>query len=401
MLSKTASPPVVLLFRSSLCEMSKREFSGIMRFAHGAKWNVQTIEFDNAAGNRFRETGVGDVDMAQMLKFWTPSGCIVECGGKRSKLPRKLFGKTPVVFLDSYPELMGTDAVCVSSDAEAISTAAARELLALGFSDYAFVEWPGGRLWSMDRCRAFEKIVRQHGRRIHVFQGHENVADVIAYGQELSKWLKSLPKPCGVFAANDFIAERVLSVCVSCGIAVPTDVAVLGVDDDEEICENAVVSLSSVRPDSEASGYIAASLLDHLMKHPRAAHPSVACGAPILKRRASTRAGTKGDARAIKALDYIRLHACDGLARPDVIAVMGCSSRLADLRFKETAGHSILDEIHLVRLDKAKVLLRGCSVSMPEIAERCGYASLDDFRRVFRRYCAMTVGQWLSRNKLL
>lgn len=394
MADKTGKQPLVLLFRGSLCEMSRREFSGIMRYVHDAQWKVQTVEYASAAGNRFRAAGGDDLDVARLLDFWKPSGCIVECMGQASKFPQRLFGRTPVVFLDSYPELMGRNSLCVSSDADRIAEVAARELLRLDFADYAYVPWPDDTLWSRGRGIAFERLVALNGRRFHRYDGHAKIADVMAYDRELSAWLSTLPRPCGVFAANDCVARRVLEACGTVGIPVPDELAIIGVDDDEDLCENASVSLSSVRADSEASGFSAAGLLDRRMRRPRARLVSVVCGAPVLVRRASTRRYACGDGRVVRALEHIRLHACEGIGRPDVIAVMGCSPRLADIRFRETTGHSILDEIHGVRLEKAKLLLGSARPDLARIASACGYASLDDFRRVFRRYLGTTPSKW-------
>ena len=383
--------PVVLLFRGSLCEMSCREFEGISKFAHTAGWSLQTIEFATAADTRFREKTDCDVDVKALLRFWKPAGCIVECSGRASRLPPRLFGHVPVVFLDSHPSASGRGTVCVSSDAVAIASLAARELLSAGFQDYAYVPWPEDTVWSRERGEEFARLVRMNGKRLHVFSGRAKVSQMIEHQRELARWCTSLPKPCGVFAANDTIAERMAAACTLAGVPVPDDIMIVGVDDVESICESASVSLSSVRTDNMRAGHLAAELLARWMDGREGRPVSGKFGAIGLVRRESSRHFVRGDAGTFRALEFIRRHACDGISPPDVVAKMGCSRRLADARFRAATGHTILDEIHAVRLTRVKELLLKPGQEISALPALCGYASIEDLCRVFKRRTGLTM----------
>jgi LacI family transcriptional regulator len=116
-------------------------------------------------------------------------------------------------------------------------------------------------------------------------------------------------------------------------------------------------------------------------------------GATRLTRRASSRILPVPDAAVRKALEFIRLHACEGIGPRDVVKAMGISRTQADLRFRAAVRHTLLDEIHLVRLARAKELVaRG--IAPAAVADRCGYSSLADLQRVFRRRVGMTMRAW-------
>ena len=391
---------VVLVFQGAFCQTNRIELDGIFRFAAKAGWTIQTIEYDTAAASRLHEKmSRRDYDVKPLIAFWNPAGCIVECAGQPSKFTVHDFGRIPTVFLDLHPSMIGNGAVCVSNDASSIAECAAKELLPLGFQHYAYLPWPQETVWSREREEAFARRILMNGKKLHVFSEKAKRSESLEYRKGLSVWMASLPKPCGIFAANDYLAEQVLSTCAADGLIVPDEVAVLGVDDEVQICENTSPTLSSIRTDNENAGYIAAELLAKRIAYPRAKVPSRVFGALGVTRRASTRRFPKGDPRVLKALEFIRRHACEGIEPPAVVAEMGCSRSLADLRFREMTGHTILDEIHAIRLARVKELASNPRFDIAALPDFCGYASLSDLFRVFRRRVGMTLRHYRSRLK--
>ena len=391
---------VVLVFQGAFCQTNRIELDGIFRFATKAGWTIQTIEYDTAAASRLHEKiSRRDYDVKPLIAFWKPAGCIVECAGQPSKFEVHDFGRIPTVFLDQHPSMIGNGAVCVSSDASSIAECAAQELLSLGFLHYAYLPWSPETVWSRERGEAFARRVLMNGKKLHVFSGKAKMSESVEYRRKLSAWMASLPKPCGIFAANDYLAEQVLSTCAADGIVVPDEVAVLGVDDEVQICENTKPTLSSIRTDNERAGYLAAELLAERMATPQATIKSCVFGALGVRRRASTRHFPNADRRVVKALEFIRRHACEGIEPPAVVAEMGCSRSLADLRFREMTGHTILDEIHAVRLARVKELASNPKFDITALPDFCGYASLSDLFRVFRQRVGMTLRHYRNRQK--
>ena len=369
---------------------------GIAAYADEAGWSVQTVEYDTATIGRFHGWfGQGGVDVRALLSLWRPSGCIVECGGEAPPFDPRIFGRIPVVFMDCPPRVSGRSVSCVSSDAQSIAEFAVRELLPLGFSDYAFVPWPKDTHWSRERRDAFLRFIAMNGKTAHVFDAADGLSQV-DWQKALGRWVVSLPKPCGVFAANDWCAEQVVGSCSAREIDVPNSVAVLGVDDDAVLCEGAAVSISSISTDNELAGRLAAELLAKRMSG-AVRDPAVRTfGATGLVRRGSTRRFKIVDRMVAKAIEYIRLHACEGLEARSVVGGMGCSRRWAESRFRNVTGHSILDEIHEVRFARACELLWKRNMTLEAVIRRCGYGSPSFFRRYFKERTGKTLREWCN-----
>ncbi|MBR0057075.1 MAG: substrate-binding domain-containing protein [Kiritimatiellae bacterium] len=273
-------------------------------------------------------------------------------------------------------------------DSASIATFAARTLLFSGYGDFAYVPWCADVPWSRERQVVFRRAVEAAGKRFHEF------------AQPLAKWLATLPKPCGVFAANDNTGEAILSACVEAGLHVPDDIAVVGVGDVAHVCEATRPTLSSVALDRRVEGRAAAELLDGWMRRrgkPCPAPPSVKIPARGVALRASSRFAR--DRRVVAALEFIRLRACDeDFAPPAVARHMGVSRTMADRLFRTVLGRTILDEIHDIRLARAKELLH--DGRPPDfVAAECGYSSHDVFRHVFRDRVGQTVRKWVLENR--
>ena len=387
---------IVLVFQGALCPSNRMELDGIFRFARERDWRIQTVEYAAAAENRFNLVrGESSCQVKPLLSFWKPIGCIVECAGQAPDFDIADFGRTPTVFLDRHPSTLPARATCVFSDADSIASCAAQELLSLGFLDYAYVPWIQETVWSRERGEKFTRLVRMNGKHVQTFDAAFQVGMELEYRRALRRWIERLPKPCGVFAANDCLGEQVLSSCRDLNLSVPDQIAVVGVDDESQICENTKPTLSSIQVDSEKAGYLSASLLAERID----GHVCRSCsfGARKLIRRTSTHRLLKGGIRLARALDYIRLHACEGIGVAAVVAQMGCSRRMADLYFKESLGHTVHDEIHLVRLEKVKDMLANPHCSLSALADVAGYASNDDLRRVFRKRIGCTMTEYRKR----
>lgn len=374
----------ILFFQTSFCDSNQRQLAGVYDFARKADWNVQIVEYGTTVTKRPKP------DVTALFSFWNPDGCIVDCGGAVELFSLSDFKKMPTVFIDRHPSTIEKGAVCVTSDSAAIAKIAAKELLPRGFAAYAYVDWYLPLVWSDERGDEFERLVSLNGKRF--FRHRMLRPEGMACQGDLSKWLKSLPKPCGVFAVNDRAAGCVISAALKARLDVPHDIAVVGVDNDVMQCENSAVPISSVPLDREGGGRIAAQLLEARLNGGKTGKRGLIGALPLVRRASSRRFA---DSRVSAAVEFIRVHACDGLKVDDIVAVMGCSRSLAYLRFGDAVGHSILDEIHQMRIERAKELLKMGKNSTSMIADSCGYASVVDFRRTFKRVTGKSLREWL------
>lgn len=364
--------------------------AGILAYARERSWRVQIIEKPDA--NK----------VASLLDLWHPRGVIVESPEAAERYPASLFPGLPVVYLSpawgTMPYATGRIG-CVENDPDATARLAAKELLSLDCAAYAFVPYFVPLSWSDRRGRAFRDVMGLHGIRPRCFLSRRGAEDRVAWHNDLLDFLKGLPRPCGIFAASDLVAETVLVACTDIGLAVPDDVAVVGVDDYEAICENTVPTLSSVALDFAGAGRASAELLDELLKSPSATPTIRTFGVRGLTRRASTRRLPQGDAEVAKALELIRVKACEGLHARDVLGVMGCSRRLAEMRFRSATGQSPLEAIHARRLECACEMLAETDRTVEAVANMCGYGKAAFLQRLFRRRFGVTPVEWRKRSR--
>ena len=296
--------------------------------------------------------------------------------------------------MGSEPTMTPKDAACVVHDAESVANAAARELMTIGMESFAFIG-AKGKGWSDRRKSAFEKAVELNGHHVAAMDVHPTSAGV--YGKDatrLRKWLLELPKPCGVMAADDEIAATAISICRLSGIDVPNDIAIVGVDDNESLCENTVPTLSSVRPDFQQGGRFAARILARMIHGGRSAHRETVFCVSGITRRGPTRMFKRRDADVSAALERIWAPGGAMLSPKDVLAGFSCSRRNAEMRFRATTGKSILEEIIAARMERAKSLLSGTSLTIPEIAAQCGYRFTANFRNAFHAATGLNPLAW-------
>lgn len=384
----------ILLFEASVTPANRRAYDGVYRYAETARWNVRAMEYSLAADKRTHGMSGAAPAMAEILDLWNPDGIIVECAGRAPHLPLDAFGKLPLVLLDCHPSFVGNRMTGVYTDAISVAKAAAREFLPLGISNFAYLPYTEDTIWSQNRGEAFADLIQRNGLWFRLLNVPKRPVNAVRLVERIVPQVKELPRPCGIFAANDEVARAVISACEKAELNIPNDIAVIGVDNDESVCENAAISLSSVRIDFDALGYSAARLLDEKMSDRRAKPVFVAVESAEVVRRASSSRLPSADARVVKAIEYIRRNACAGITPPDVVREMGCSRRLADLRFTETVGHTILDEIHAVRIEKVKELLMKPGQEIAAIPGLCGYGSLADLCRDFKKRTGMTLHGW-------
>ncbi|MGI5869885.1 MAG: substrate-binding domain-containing protein [Kiritimatiellia bacterium] len=384
----------ILLFKASSMPSNRLSHDGVFQHARKEGWNVQMIEYPLAREKRRMNDDVESVNVEWLIDFWRPDGVIIDCSGQMPPPDLATFGAIPVVFLDCHPEQAGQDADCVYSDAVSIARIAARELMSPGVDNFAFVPFFEDVTWSHQRRDEFAKIARLNNKRFHLLENISSPKSV----QTLAEQLKRLPRPCGVMAANDEVARLVLTACEASEVDVPGDLAVIGVDNDVNFCENASVTLSSIEVDYFASGRLAARLLDDRLANPTASAATVAFGAQALVRRASTRRVL--DRRIAAALERIRLEACARITPTEVARSMGVSRRLADILFASAVGHSVFEEIRTVRIARVKEMLANPRQELSAIPDICGYRTLAELCRDFRRATGMTLNDWRKRGNI-
>ena len=204
--------------------------------------------------------------------------------------------------------------------------------------------------------------------------------------EAIAAWLSRLPRPVGVMAACDSLAEQVLEACGALGLAVPGEVGVLGCGNDLWRCELRQPALSSVMLPGEAVGMEAGRVLGRLLDGagpPR--RQSVLFSSPGIAARDSTALAESADPHLSAALAIIRSRGHQPLTVSEVAAEVGISRRALEQRFRCWKGCSPLEQIQRHRLQIAMQLLRGSEMRIKDIAEAAGFSSAEYFSAAYRK----------------
>lgn len=308
--------------------------------------------------------------------------------------------RIPFATIETYSPLLDArreSAVHVRIDNAAVGCDAARSFVAQGrYASFGYVSTAVPREWSRLRGEGFAREMERRDRSVEAFQAGPSDDHITRRG-ELAKWLRRLAKPTAVLAADDAVAQEVLQACASARLSVPGEVAVLGIDDEELVCENATPALSSIRPDFVQAGKTAAAALERMMRGRAGCGPSstvVIRGGNEVVRRASTPAKTTSGPLVQKALAFIAKNARRGIGVKDVQRHLKVSRSLMDLRFREVRGESVLSVILSARLAELKRLLRETDDPIESITRRLGWASPNYPKNLFKRRFGMSMSRW-------
>lgn len=380
--------PRVLVQISTVAKSNRDKLAGILHYVRlHTPWDVQLIDRVDDAPN------IADI------RRWRAHGMIVK------RMPDEPGGlidlRIPTVVIDAQlPRYTGLKrASYITCDARAVTDAAADYLVKKGFSNFAYIVDDRMSEWSVKRGGLFEERLREHGFACSIYaprgRGGHRSGNWHREQDALICWLRSLEKWTAVFVSNDRQARQILQLCQLAKIGVPSDLAVLGCDNDELLCENTTPPLSSVEPDFEMCGYRAAQLLEDLMFRRRRSPQYLLYGARQVVERESSQLGSRvSDGRVGRGLDFIRLNAARSIGVPDIAHHMRVSRRMAELLFRKHLDHSITEEIQLARVEKMKRFLSGTDRPITMLCDACGYQSEAHAKRLFKRVTGLTMSRF-------
>ncbi|MBN2295047.1 MAG: substrate-binding domain-containing protein, partial [Pirellulales bacterium] len=319
------------------------------------------------------------------LKGWPGDGVIALLNSRADIKAAKEIG-IPVVNLSGM--VRDTGLPRVTPDYEALGRMAARHLLECGFRRFGYYGLKN--LWfSQQRRDGFMREIAETGGECSVLEVAESSSKPKPWNHwidPLEQWLAKLRPPVGILAVHDLRARTVIDVCRRMQLAVPNDVAVMGVDNDHVACELSPIPISSVGRNNRKAGYEAAALLDRLMNghKPPAAGILIEPGDVICRR--STDVLILDDEYITASVQYIREHIEEPFGVERLLKVVPVSRRWLEIRFKQCLDCSPLEYMRRVRVERAKELLSGVQpLRMSAIAQGAGFTDAAHFRKVFLR----------------
>lgn len=292
----------------------------------------------------------------------------------------------------------------VETDDRKVAELAFEHLWDRGFRRFAYCGFKYAH-YSESRLRSFRDAVDRTDCHLSVYEtsGERDAATTSveesggADTEALSAWLTSLTPPTGIFVCNDIRGQQVLNACSGLGLAVPDDLGVIGVDDDDAVCPLSNPPLSSVRPNAERVGYRAAEILDAMINGTLAQDAVEFIPPKTVVQRTSTRVIAVDDREVARVCGFIREHACDGIDVHDVAEFTSLSRRQLERRFRSELNRTPHEEITAVQIDRVKQLLRESDMTLEQIAPFAGYSHKEQLWTVFKRVCGETPGAYRRR----
>ena len=388
---RTRMPHVALWLPTSI-KACRDLLRGILRYVHlHGPWAVHLIDERAGRWEQFNP------------RAWGCTGMIIDMRDRHAA-ERLLAARVPSI-LSHVPDAIllnrhrfsGMSRLQCSN--APIGIKAAEYLMERRFLHFAFVGDVDGTSWSEGRRAAFTRQLAQAGFTCNVYPHllRRERQDFSMEQNKLGGWLKSLPKPVALFAANDARARQVLDACLKTGFQVPQEIAVLGVDNDELICETAHPQLSSIQMNTEQAGFEAARLLDRMMREPRRGlrrQAVIAFGFSHVVTRHSTETLQIDDLLVARAVEFIRINAGLGVTVNDIVQHMHVSRRWLEKRFKVVMGRTVYAEIMRVRLERVQTLLRESTMPIETVATDCGFSSASHLGTLFRQHFSITPGAY-------
>lgn len=280
----------------------------------------------------------------------------------------------------------------VETDDAAIARLAAEHLMERGFQQFAFCGEPVFN-WSNWREEGFINFLANHDLECEIYHARSRTEKGYSWNREqrrLRKWVNSLPRPIGIFACYDIRAQQLLDVCRELDISVPEEIAVLGVDNDELLCNLCTPPLSSVIPDSHQTGYRAAELLDNLLTKKTIAEEATFIPPLGIAERQSTDILAIDDPELVKALHLIRTRYSEGINVNDLLKEIPLSRRVFEFRFQKLLGCTPHEMIVRTRMDRVKELLQETDMTLDAIARNVGFTHVEYLTTSFRKKTGVT-----------
>ncbi len=330
------------------------------------------------------------------LETWEGDGVIARV---HSEDVAEMVRRTGAPAVDVSGALADSGFPRVLPDERVVGRLAAEHLIDLGIRRLAFVGVPG-RGYSDLRGAGFAEAAAEADRPCTFYEPGPGIPPGGRWPEEaadMADWLASLENPVGVLAPGDTRGWQVAEACRRAGLRIPEEVALVGVDNDELVCDLCNPPLSSVAVPWNRIGFEAAELLDGLMGG--AAPPGEPIRIPPLRvvARQSSDVLAIDDREVAAALRFIRQHASEPIRVEDVLTEVPVSRRSLERRFRRSAGRTISAEIRRAHLDAAKRLLAETNLSMPEVARASGYRYPQRLSTVFKRGTGLTPTEYRHR----
>ncbi len=293
----------------------------------------------------------------------------------------------------------------ITGDYRKTGKMAAEFFLNKGFQHFAFYGYRD-TVWSQERCEGFYECIaeRGFGNNFHAYQ-EQSLDDLWFYeAPPLLSWLKSLPHPTALMACDDNQGNRITEICKVNNIKVPDKIAILGVDNDEIICNLSDPPLSSISHNIVRGGFEAVELIDRLLndeENNRQDMQDVVIQPINIVNRLSTDFYSTTDMHIHTALKYIHQNIASDITVSDIVKQVPLSRRLLEIRFKQVTQQSIHKYIFNLRMERFAQLLLASDAPIADVAEQVGINNLKNLSRQFKILKKVSPNEYRKEHQMM
>jgi len=362
----------VLVYFAQTTKASADSLAGILRYASAIRdWRLWLFD------------PLSHISCGSVLPQRRVDGVIA--GDDIEALPESILPGNRHALVSVSGENRRRDVSTVLCDNAEVARGAALFFLARKFRNFAFVESPRRESVSEERLNAFADAIRP---------ACDSFSAKSADDPGFTEWLKRLPRPCALFAANDRFAKVAADTCRISGIHVPEEIAIIGVDDEEMICNFTSPTLTSIRPAFENGGYMAAKLLDELMRGKMRKARRLRYGVDGIIERDSTAISTTAISAPSALEAFIRQHATTDITPESAARAVGHDTARIKRAYREAYGRTVCRGIQEARLKEVQKLLKNTRIPVDQVGTMCGFGNGLYLKALFKRRFGMTMREY-------
>ena len=337
----------------------------------------------------------GSQEIVRWAKKWKVDAIIAQINDIDLKVLQSL--GIPIIVQNYTDRLAG---VCnLTGDYVGTGRMAADYLIGLGYKDFAYYGI-NDTVWSRERYEGYAERLDEKGLpppHAYFEKGKGNESGIAPNFDSIGKWLRNLPENTAVFACDDYHALYLAETCQIHDIPVPDRIAILGVDNDELLCNISTPKLSSIVIDAENGGYRTAQVLDKLITENIKKTVNITVPPIQVITRESTQKYVIQEKYVKIAVDYIKEHYADDISVNTILDLVPISRRVFEKRFKENTGESIYRFIVKYRIEKFSMLLLSSDDPIEDLAVSCGFSDFKNISRCFMKYKGVTPSEFRKR----
>jgi LacI family transcriptional regulator len=331
------------------------------------------------------------------LRRWHGDGILTRTG---SRVLADLVRAAGVPTVETRTTRFLPDVPFVGVDNHALGQRVAEHLLDRGFRRFG-VYALDTEDYFRERCGNFVETVRRAGYPCAIYQASrlERPPHWEKHQDDLARWVSGLPKPVGLMACTDQLGFWLLDACRRAAVAVPEEVAVVGVENEESLCAVANPPLSSMRLNAEQAGYEAAAVLDGMMRGRKPPRQKTLLEPLGIVTRQSSDVVAIEDEELAAAVRFIREHACEGITVDDVLGAVAVSRSTLERGLRRVLGRSPNVEIRRVQLNRVQQLLIETDLPLSVVAARAGFRHLPYMCEAFKKQYGRPPGAYRAAAK--